>query len=72
MIEKVGYKRTMVISLFVMVVGALLFIPAANLVSFPMTLLAIFVLATGVCGLADLGESLRLDPGAGAQRPGAA
>ena len=50
-IEKVGYKRTMVISLFVMVVGALLFIPAANLVSFPMTLLAIFVLATGVTGL---------------------
>ena len=50
-IEKVGYKRTMVISLFVMVVGALLFLPAANLVSFPLTLLAIFVLATGVTGL---------------------
>jgi len=50
-IEKVGYKRTMVISLFVMVVGALLFLPAANLVSFPMTLFAIFVLATGVTGL---------------------
>jgi FHS family L-fucose permease-like MFS transporter len=50
-IEAVGYKRTMVISLFVMVVGALLFIPAANLVSFPMTLFAIFVLASGVCGL---------------------
>src|SRR3954464_14865935 len=31
-IEKVGYKRTMVISLFVMVLGALLFIPAAHLV----------------------------------------
>jgi FHS family L-fucose permease-like MFS transporter len=50
-IEVVGYKRTMVISLFVMVIGALLFLPAANLVSFPMTLFAIFVLATGVCGL---------------------
>jgi MFS transporter, FHS family, L-fucose permease len=50
-IEMVGYKRTMVISLFVMVVGALLFVPAANMVSFPMTLFAIFVLATGVCGL---------------------
>ncbi len=50
-IGAVGYKRTMVISLFVMVGGALLFIPAANLVSFPLTLLAIFVLATGVCGL---------------------
>ncbi|MGP8173408.1 MAG: sugar MFS transporter [Terracidiphilus sp.] len=51
LIEKVGYKRTMVISLFIMVVGALLFIPAASLVSFPMTLTAIFVLATGVTAL---------------------
>jgi FHS family L-fucose permease-like MFS transporter len=50
-IEAVGYKRTMVISLFVMVLGAMLFIPAANMVSFRMTLFAIFVLATGVCGL---------------------
>lgn len=50
-IEAVGYKRTMVISLFVMVGGALLFVPAANMVSFPMTLLAIFVLASGACGL---------------------
>ncbi|MGO9325718.1 MAG: sugar MFS transporter [Terracidiphilus sp.] len=50
-IEAVGYKSTMVISLFVMVVGALLFVPAANMVSFHMTLFAIFVLASGVCGL---------------------
>lgn len=50
-IEAVGYKRTMVISLFVMVVGALLFVPAAGLVSFPLFLTASFVLATGVCGL---------------------
>jgi FHS family L-fucose permease-like MFS transporter len=51
LIEKVGYKRTMVISLFIMVVGALLFVPAANQVSFPLTLTAIFVLASGVCAL---------------------
>ena len=50
-IEAVGYKRTMVISLFVMVVGALLFIPAAGMISFPFFLTASFVLATGVCGL---------------------
>src|SRR3984957_9250644 len=50
-IEAVGYKRTMVISLFVMAGGAALFLPAANMVSFPMTLFAIFVLASGVCGL---------------------
>jgi FHS family L-fucose permease-like MFS transporter len=51
LIEKVGYKKTMVISLFIMVAGALLFVPAANQVSFPLTLSAIFVLATGVCAL---------------------
>jgi len=50
-IEAVGYKRTMVISLFVMAGGAALFLPAANMVSFPMMLFAIFVLASGVCGL---------------------
>jgi FHS family L-fucose permease-like MFS transporter len=51
LIEKVGYKRTMVISLFIMVAGALLFIPAAGMVSFPVFLTASFVLATGVCAL---------------------
>ena len=51
LIERVGYKNTMVISLFIMVVGALLFVPAAMQVSFPMTLAAIFVLASGVCAL---------------------
>jgi len=51
LIELVGYKRTMVISLFVMMAGALAFIPAANMVSFRLTLGAIFLLATGVCAL---------------------
>lgn len=51
LIELVGYKKTMVISLFIMVLGALAFIPAANSVSFPLTLGAIFLLATGVCAL---------------------
>jgi MFS transporter, FHS family, L-fucose permease len=50
-IEKVGYKATMVISLFWMAGGALLFLPAANMVSFNLTLVAIFFLATGVAGL---------------------
>ena len=51
LIELVGYKRTMVISLFAMVLGALLFVPAANTASFPFFLAASFVLATGVTGL---------------------
>jgi MFS transporter, FHS family, L-fucose permease len=51
LIEAVGYKRTMVISLFVMTVGALLFVPSARLVSFPLFMAAIFVLAAGVTAL---------------------
>ena len=51
LIEKIGYKRTIVVSLFVQVVGALLFIPAANQVSLPLFLTAIFVLAAGVTAL---------------------
>jgi len=51
LIAAMGYKRTMVIALFIMMGGALLFVPAANLVSFNLTLTAIFVLAAGVCAL---------------------
>jgi len=51
LIEMVGYKKTMVISLFIMVLGALAFIPAANSASFGLTLGAIFLLAIGVCAL---------------------
>ena len=51
LIERFGYKRTMVISLFIMVLGALAFIPAANSASFALTLGAIFLLAIGVCAL---------------------
>ena len=32
-IEKIGYKRTMVVGLLIMAVGALLFVPAANVPS---------------------------------------
>ncbi len=34
LIEKIGYKRTMVVGLLIMAVGALLFVPAANVPSF--------------------------------------
>ncbi len=51
LIEAVGYKTTMVISLFVMMVGALIFVPAARMVSFPLFMTAIFVLAAGVTAL---------------------
>jgi len=51
LIETIGYKRTMVVSLFIQVVGCLLFIPAAKMVSFPLFLTAIFVVGAGVTAL---------------------
>jgi MFS transporter, FHS family, L-fucose permease len=51
LIESIGYKRTMVVSLFIQVVGCLLFIPAAKMVSFPLFLTAIFVVGAGVTAL---------------------
>ncbi len=51
LIESIGYKRTMVVSLFIQVVGCVLFVPAARLVSFPLFLTAVFVVGAGVTGL---------------------
>ena len=51
LIEKIGYKRTMIVSLFVQVVGALVFLPAASMVSFPLFLTAIFIVGAGVTAL---------------------
>ena len=51
LIETIGYKRTMVVSLFIQVVGCLMFIPAAKMVSFPLFLTAVFVVGAGVTAL---------------------
>ncbi|MGB7548700.1 MAG: sugar MFS transporter [Terracidiphilus sp.] len=51
LIETIGYKRTMVVSLFIQVVGCLLFIPAAKLVNFPLFLAAVFIVGAGVTAL---------------------
>jgi FHS family L-fucose permease-like MFS transporter len=51
LIEKIGYKRTMVVGLLIMAVGALLFLPAANVPSFEFFLAALIVLAAGVTAL---------------------
>jgi len=45
LIEKIGYKKTMVVGLLVMAVGAVLFVPAANVPSFALFLAALIVLA---------------------------
>ena len=42
-IKKVGYKKAMMFAFFIMGAGMLLFVPSANLVSFPLFLFALFV-----------------------------
>jgi FHS family L-fucose permease-like MFS transporter len=51
LIELIGYKRTMVVSLFIQVAGCLLFVPAAKMVSFPLFLTAVFVVGAGITAL---------------------
>jgi FHS family L-fucose permease-like MFS transporter len=50
-VEWIGYQRTMVLGLLTMGVGAALFIPAANMPSFPLFLAALIVLAAGITAL---------------------
>jgi FHS family L-fucose permease-like MFS transporter len=50
-IDNLGYKRTMVAGLFTMGLGALLFIPAASVPSYPLFLGALMVLAAGITAL---------------------
>ena len=42
-IKKIGYKKTMLISFFVMALGMVLFVPSAYYKSFPFFLLALFI-----------------------------
>ena len=51
LIDSVGYKRTMVVGLLTMGVGALLFIPAASVPSYPLFLTALMILAAGITAL---------------------
>ena len=51
LIDWIGYKKTMVVGLFTMGLGALLFIPAATVPSYPLFLCALMVLAAGITAL---------------------
>ncbi len=51
LIDAIGYKWTMVVSLFIQVVGCLLFLPAAKFVVFPLFLSAVFIVGAGVTAL---------------------
>ncbi|MGD0962377.1 MAG: sugar MFS transporter [Candidatus Acidiferrales bacterium] len=50
-VEWIGYKRTIVLGLLTMGLGAFLFIPAASVPSFPLFLGALIVLAAGITAL---------------------
>jgi MFS transporter, FHS family, L-fucose permease len=50
-VNTIGYQRTMVAGLLTMAAGAFLFIPAAVVVSYPLFLTALMVLAAGITGL---------------------
>lgn len=43
LIKKIGYRVSMVIALLIMALGMILFVPSANMASFPVFLLALFV-----------------------------
>jgi len=51
LIDWIGYQKTMVVGLITMALGAILFIPAASVPSFPLFLGALMVLAAGITAL---------------------
>lgn len=48
LIERIGYKYSMVVGLVIMAVGALLMIPAARIPSYGVVLAALFIVAAGI------------------------
>jgi len=47
-LKKTGFKKGMMIGLWIMAIGALIFLPAASIRSFPIFLIGLFVLGTGL------------------------
>src|SRR5689334_2705057 len=48
LIERIGYQRAIVCGLGIMAAGALIMIPAARIPSYAVTLIALFVIASGI------------------------
>jgi MFS transporter, FHS family, L-fucose permease len=48
LIERIGYKYSMVVGLLIMALGALLMIPAARIPSYGVVLTALFIIAAGI------------------------
>ncbi|MAV75848.1 MAG: glucose/galactose MFS transporter [Actinobacteria bacterium TMED172] len=51
LINRIGYQKGIVLGLLISAVGCVMFLPAAQLPSYTAFLLALFVIATGVCCL---------------------
>ncbi|HEX8333641.1 MAG TPA: sugar MFS transporter [Segetibacter sp.] len=47
-LRKTGFKKGMSLGLFVMAIGAILFVPAANVRSYPLFLIGLFIIGTGL------------------------
>ncbi|MNX74578.1 L-fucose-proton symporter [compost metagenome] len=47
-LKATGFKKGMSLGLFIMAIGALIFIPAANARSFPLFLTGLFIIGTGL------------------------
>src|SRR5258708_3687916 len=50
-VNKIGYQKTMVAGLVTMSLGAILFVPAASIPSFPLLLTGLMILAAVITGL---------------------
>src|SRR4030095_14574957 len=50
-VNKIGYQKTMVAGLATMSLGAILFVPAASIPSFPLLLTGLMILGAGITGL---------------------
>ena len=50
-VDNIGYQKTMVAGLVTMSLGAILFVPAASIPSFPLLLTGLMILAAGITGL---------------------
>jgi FHS family L-fucose permease-like MFS transporter len=48
LIERIGYKRSIVTGLLVMAAGSVMLVPASNIPSYAMVLTALFVIASGI------------------------
>lgn len=46
-IDKIGYKKALILGLLISAIGSLFFIPAANYQSYPLLLIALFVIGLG-------------------------